>query len=159
MSVATLNITYLDAYGKSGVFSALIDAVYDDGVYAEILAFLQDLVDASQAQITKCVLAKPLSLATLTSNSASSAGSYDRIDDQGILSFRSAAGLDIKISVPAPVDALFMAAGAFAAQDVDPAGAEVVALIATGVTEPLLAAKTEDVLTFRKGWRKGQKHS
>lgn len=159
MALAQLNVTWEDAYAKTGVFGFLIDAAYDDGVYAEILAFLQDMLDASQAKITKVLLAKELVISSLTGNAVATTGSYDRIDDQAVLAFRAASGLDVKLSIPAPVDSVFQTTGAHAQQDVNPADATIVALILTGITEAVLASRAQDALTFRKGWRKGQKHS
>jgi len=161
MPTGTLSVRYQDAHGKVGTFGVLVDTAYDDGVYAEIIALVQSMLDASQAQVTGVQLLKDLDIVgSLTGNSAVTGGAYDRIDDQAILAWRSPEGLDIRMSVPAPVDGLFATSGAYAQQDVDPASTELLAVIAAGSTTPVLAPKVGTTpLSFRKGWRKGQKHS
>lgn len=159
MAVAQVNVTYQDVNAKTGVFGFLIDATYAVTPFTELLALIQDLLDATQCLISKVTVATELDISGLTGNTATGAGSFDRVDDQAVLAFRGVSGIDVKLSIPAPVDAMFESSGAHAMQDVDPDSTEVAGIIATGVTEPVLASRAEDVLAFRKGWRKGQSHS
>lgn len=159
MATSTVNVTYRDVHGGKGIFGFLIDAAYDDGTWAELLAFLQDCLDASYCAIDRVTITKDVDIATLTNNDPAEGGMADRVNDQAILSFRAESGLVTKLSLPAPMPDVFLASGPTAGQDVDLADPLVTALVATGITVPLLAVKTEDVLTLVKGWRKGQPHS
>lgn len=159
MSHSLVTIIWEDYMLKRGAFSFKIDEAYDDGIYAEILAFVQDLLDASSAKVHQLTVARVLDISTLTSNTAVNTGTYDRIDDQAVLAWRSAINEDVKLSIPAPELLLFMTTGSHAEQDVDPAAALMTAIVATGETVPLLVSISEGALSFRKGWRKGQKHS
>ena len=159
MSHSLVTVVWEDYAAKRGVFSFKIDETYDDGVYAEILAFLDDLLAASSAKMHQVTVARVLDISTLTGNTAVNTGTYDRIDDQAVLSWVSGISETIKISVPAPELLMFDTTGAHAEQDVDPASAIMAApaLITTG--EVILVSLSEAAVTYRKGWRKGQKHS
>lgn len=159
MGHSLVTIIWEDYMLKRGAFSFKIDESYDDGIYAEILAFVQDLLDASSAKVHQLTVARVLDISTLTSNTAVNTGTYDRIDDQAVLAWRSAINEDIKLSIPAPELLLFMTTGSHAEQDVDPDSALMAdpAIITTG--EVILVSLSEGALTYRKGWRKGQKHS
>ena len=142
-----VTVSYVDYYEKTGLFSFMIADTYGETPYTELLAYVQDLLDASQCAVEKIQVAHDISIASLTSNVAVDTGSFDRMDDQAILTARAADGTDIKISIPAPVDAVFEAAGSHALQDADMDGVPVAALVLTGETTPLLVTKSDAVVS------------
>lgn len=159
MGNSLLNVTWEDENGNAGVFGALIDDIYDDGVFAEVLAFLQDLVDASSCKITKATVARELDLSALTGNTVGTTDAFRALQEQLVIAFRDSAGQDMKISIPGALSTMYMGSGQYEGMDLDPDNALLTAIKATGITTPLLATRAGGTLAFRKGWRKGRKHS
>lgn len=158
MASNLLSIEYQDAFGSSGTFSLWLEDAYDVAD-AEVLALVQAFKNASQAKVLEVSLATKVDISTLTGNTAASGGSYDRVRDQAILQWKRADNTGfLTTTVPAPIDALFQSSGAYAGQEVNPASAAMVAIIAAGVTEPAIATPQGGPVTFSKGWRKGQPH-
>ena len=157
MANAQGTVYWVDVHGNRGSFAFLFDDTYFAAPYTELLAFVQDLIDGSQAQAEKVTIASELDISGLTNPAAVGTGNYDKLGDQALLQWRAASGALTKITVPAPVDALFEATGKFAMADVDLGAALVLAIKATG--EVILTNVHGASVDLQKGWRKDQKHS
>jgi hypothetical protein len=160
MASNLLSLEYEDIAGAKGTFSMYLEDDYAAGD-PEVLALVQAFKNMSQAKILGVTLAQEVDISTLTGNSAAvSTGSFDRVRDQAILQLKRADNTGyLSVTVPAPVDAILMATGPYQMQDVNPASALILAFIAAGITEPAIATPQGGLVTFSKGWRKGQPHS
>jgi len=156
--VKRLTVKYKDVSGDDVTLQYIIDNAYTQ-TSAELLAFIQDLQDASQCRIEEAFLSAEVDLATITGRTATDTGPYKTVDDKAIFVLtRSDDGGRMRVSVPAPEVLLFDQTGAYAFQAVDLSSALALALIATGQTEPLLGTPGDGAATFVKGWRLGQHH-
>lgn len=151
-------VTFEDYYGKRLTFRFGITDSMAASPYTELLAWLQDLVDASAAKIVEAVIHNSISLAGLTGNTVDNTQAFHKVTDQAILQFRVGSTL-MKTTLPAPVDGIFLGTDPYPDQ-IDEADALTTALIATGVTAGLLRNQSDVVVSsFDKGWRKGQPHA
>ena len=163
MAAQIMSLTYVDKFGKTGSFQVCVKAGLP-ATDAELLTMIQEHLDMSQAQLLKASLIVPIDISGLTNPAAVDTGAYDRIGDQAILQGRKEDGSSfVRITVPAPVDALFVTAGGFAQQDVDETSAPVAAFLAAALSAAVAGeiwrACDDDLLNYSKGWRKGQPHS
>lgn len=153
-----VNVTWKDSFGAEIVTGFFVE----DGTLpdtAGLITLLNALRAASQAEIVKYSLTLPGDVADLTNGAASAAGSYDRVRDQAVLQFIAPdTGQFSTTTVPCPLDTIFIATGAYAQAEVDPADSLVTAIDTAAQAGGLMVAAGNAVLAFRKGWRKGQKH-
>lgn len=154
----TLTMKWQDAFGAFLTTSCDIDPAYDIGD-TEVAAFLQAMRNMTQAKLIEASIAKKIDITGLTNGAPASAGSFDRVNDQAALQLLvTGSGAVKQVTVPAPLDTIFTQTGAYAFQEVDPADSLVLAFVAAGVTEPILVSAEGGAVTYRKGWRRGQKH-
>lgn len=160
MAAVRLTMTWQDAQLRELTNNCYIDDSQVGASDVDLLAFLQDLQDMSQAKLLKATVERILDISGLTGSQPVSTGSFDSVGDKAILQWRKDAGSGVSsFSVPAPIDGIFQASGEYALADVDPTATEIVAMIATGETVPLLVTSEGTTVSFRKGWRSGQRHS
>jgi hypothetical protein len=152
-----LTIEWKDSFG--GTASSQIPVVegypVDD---ADILALVNAVRAASQAEITGYSLTLKGDIADLTGNTAAAAtGSYDRTTDKAILQYKNAAtGVLSRTSIPCPLDTVFETTGGYAQARVDMADS-LIAAIATAAAGVWVSPGNNAVLPD-KGWREGTKH-
>lgn len=156
----TVSFSVVDINNRRGIFSFPVQDAYDDGVYAEIYGFLDAIRAASECQIANVSITKSLPVSGLADNDpATQNGEHSLVDDQAILTFRSDSGVETRVTVPGPIRTLFDASGGFSDANVDEEGAPMLAILAAGITEPLLCTRENAAVAWKKGWRKGQHHS
>lgn len=153
-----VNLTFRDAAGNLGTFGLTIGDTYDDGVYADLLAHVQDVIDASECQLVKAVVLRELDMTGLVNPEPTKTGDFSLITDQAILTWQSSGGKIARTTVPAPLVAMFDETGPYLEARVNELAPLSAALIASGQGEPLLEASDGLSVQFRKGWRKGHKH-
>lgn len=159
MAAKVLTVTYQDAALRHVTLTYSIGAGYaaDD---AETLALLQALQDLSQANITEASVAEPVDVSGLTGSQPATGGNNDQVSQQAIVQFdRSDLTGKIRISVPAPVDAIFQTSGKYTGRDIVNSQSLIVALVAAGITEPVLKSPQDTTLVLDKGWLRGEPHS
>jgi hypothetical protein len=152
-------VQWKDFFGSLITTELNVDTTY--GIAdAESIAALNALRALSQAEIVSIHETIPLSIAGLTNPVAANAGSFDRVKDKAALQLKvTSSGRVNQVTVPAPVDGLFLATGAYALQEViAPGTAPLSTFVAAAVTEPLLVSAEGGAVTYRKGWRVGQPH-
>lgn len=166
MAASLLSVTFRDAFGSEGTFSVHVQAALTEA-NADLLAMIQAWRNLTQAELVKASLTKSVDISGLTNAAAASAGAYDRIRDQAIFQAKreDATGLT-RMTVPAPLDAVFEPSGAFAQQDVDGDAGIVQAFRdaaldeqATVTAGEIWVTPQDTALDWDKGWRKGQPHS
>lgn len=159
MGSQLLSLEYQDKAGRTGTFSLYVDdsLAKDD---AALLAIIQAHRNMSQANLIEASLQVPIDISGLTNPAAADTGSYDTVRDQAVL---QEARIDntgyLQVSVPAPIDGIFMTSGGYAGQDVNPAAAAVLAWETAIEGTGKMVTPQGGQVTFRKGWRKGQPHS
>lgn len=160
MSVANLlNIKWRDAQGREKTLSYNIKSTYS-ATSSELLAMIQALQACSQADVVEAHLSLSVDVSGITGSQPTSSGSFDSVEDMVILLWdRDDNTGKIRVSVPAPLDTIFIQTGTYALQDVDASDSLILAVIAAGDTEPVLASPQDGGLTFDKGWRKALPHS
>jgi hypothetical protein len=158
MAKTQVQVTFEDWRGKSSTFGFLIDSTYAVAPHTELRTALNALRAASDCKIVKVTLSDVLDLTGLANPAAVNTNSNSVINEQAVMSYRSLIGTDVKLSVPGPLDALFTASGGYADQDIDETATEVAnlnaALLGVGLMD-----RSENLVFFRKGWRRGQPHS
>lgn len=160
MAVAPVTVYWEDASLRTFVQTFNVEDTQLGVSDADLIAFLQSLQNLSQARIIRATIAREVVVSGLTGGAATTSGSFDSVGDRAILQFaKTAATGSIQLSVPAPLDTIFQASGAYALADVDPSDSLVQAMEAAGPDTDLLVTSEGGTVTFRKGWRQGQKHS
>jgi len=157
VSKSQVQVSYDDWRGKRGTFGFLMDAAFNAAPYTELIAALNALRAASQCTITQVMIADVFDISVLTNPAAGGATSDATINEQAVLAFRSTSGSDVKVSLPGPLDTIFVATGGYAGQDVDELDALVVALV--DALEVIGVDRGEAQYSYRKGWRRGHPHS
>lgn len=159
MPAKSLQILWEDAFGGRLTTSLDVDDSYNIAD-AETIAALNAHRALSQARIVSIHEVKSLDISGLTNGAAVSTGQYDRVKDKAALQLRVTASGQVKqVTIPAPVDSLFLTTGSYAYQEVvGPATAPLAAWIAASITEPFLVSAEGSAVTYRKGWRVGQPH-
>jgi hypothetical protein len=157
-----LTLKFRDHAGKEGSFSAYIDAALSPGD-AELTAFIQEWIDLSDAQLVSASLQEQIAIGGLTNPAAVDSGSSSLVQTQAVMQATRDDGTGyVRLSVPAPKDSIFLAAGPTQDADVDNANADVVAFAAAADpvagTHPWVSAQGTGI-TYQKGWKKGYKHS
>ena len=154
-----VNITWKDTFGAEVVTGFFVaDGTAVDA--AGLLALINALRAASQAEIVKYSITVPGDITDLTNGAAAATGSYDRVQDQAILQFLAPATSQLSTTtVPCPLDTIFDAAGPYAQAQVDVTDSLVAAVDAAGQAGGLLVAAGGSPLELRKGWRRGQRHA
>ena len=157
MANAQATVHWVDKQLRRGSFSFLFDDSLYVAPYTELLAFLQDLCDASQAKMLEVFVNVPLDISGLTNPDAIDTENYDSIGDQAIMQSRAASGALTKYTIPAPKNALFKQAEPFAYADINTLDPLVTALKTTG--DAVIRTRENATVALQKGWRKDQKHS
>lgn len=159
MAAKLWTLVWEDAFGSRITTELQVDSTYT-GVDAQSVAALNALRAMSQAKLISVHETLPIDISGLTNGAPSTTGSFDRVKDKAALQLKvTASGRVNQITVPAPVDGLFLATGAYALQEVVAAGtAPLSTFIAAAITEPLLVSAEGGAVTYRKGWRVGQPH-
>jgi len=152
-----VSVTWEDHLGRKATFSFNIEGTIDPAG-AEMEALLDSMRALSSAKISEVFVSVPVDISGLTNPAASVVD--ETLRDQAVMQLarRDNTG-NITVTIPSPADGIFMAAGTYAGQDVDPADADVLAFVAAGVTADVLATPQDTLVNFKKGWRKGQPHS
>jgi len=159
MAAKLLSVKWRDVQGRETTLSYSIGTAYSSGD-AELTALLQALQNMSQAEIVEAHLMVPVTVTGLTGSQPVDTGSFDSIAHHALFQFdRADLTGKIRITVPAPLDTLFLQTGTYALQDVDASDSLVVALIAAGVTEPTLVTPQDGPVAFDKGWLRGLPHT
>ena len=161
-----LTLKFEDAYGNVGSFQLQVQSGLGPA-NADLLAGIQDIIDMTQAQLISATLNQEVALGGFTNPVASAAGQFDRIDDQAVLQARREDGSGFtRMTVPAPVDAIFVTSGPKAYADVD-GGSALVTAFRNSMLDELTAVTAGEIweapgglpVNWSKGWRKGTKHS
>jgi len=159
MAASTLMLKWRDYQGRETTLGYNVGSAYPPGD-ADLLALIQALQNMSQANIVEAWVLVSIDPSGLTGSQPVESGSFDAVGDQAQLQFDRADNTGkVKITIPAPLDTLFVGTGPYALADIDTADSLVAALVTAGITEPVLVSPQEGALTLDKGWRKGQKHS
>lgn len=159
MAAKLISVKWRDAQGRETTLSYSIGTAYSAGD-AELTALLQALQNMSQAEIVEAHLMVPVVVTGLTGAQPVDTGSFDSVADHCLIQFdRADLTGKIRATIPAPLDTIFLQTGTYALQDLDTSDSLVIALVAAGITEPVLVSPQDTPLTLDKGWRRGLPHS
>jgi len=151
---------YRDYQGREASFSQHVADAYASASDADLLAMIQAHRNMTQAFLVDVKIEVDVDISGLANVAAIQSGSFDSVRDQAILLGKTASGSIVRVTVPAPLDAIFQSSGSYALQDVNKASAEVAAFIAEAITEPVWSHPEDaPVTSLSKGWRRGLPHS
>lgn len=158
-----LTLTYEDYNGRRGTFQLKVQAGLGPA-NAELLAMVQEHVDLSLCQLVEASLSQAMDISGLTNPVAQQDVGNDSVEEQAAFQGRRTDGGGFtRISVPGPIDTIFVTTGAYAGADVDPTNADVVAFLnaalAATIAGKIWEAPGDEPIDFDKAWRKGRKHS